>query len=138
MGCEREQKQPSQAEQVLKGEHKLRKMVERTEVNSNISAGFFLFVGAFNAKTKTIISVKFAWEMNDGIYAVSSLPLEKIRIKIDERVAGPTIKFCWKRWNGSNSAKSNISKLMNDYVYYAVVTVRESNWPIQVHLPLNQ
>ena len=132
-GCEQPPPPPSQAEQILKGEHKLRKMVERTETNSNISGGFFLFVGALSGGTTTSMLVKFAWEMNDGTYALSSLPLEKIRIKLDEDITTPTIKF---RWGPSNHPQT-LQRLIDSNVLYAVITAKESDWPIQVNLPLN-
>ena len=132
-GCsEQLPRPPSQAEQILGGEHKLRKMIERTGTNSNISGGFFLFAGALNGGTTTNVLVKFAWEMNDGTYAISSLPLEKIRVKLDEKVATPTIKF---RWGSDNT--SDVQHLMDQHVLYAVITARESDWPVQVNLPLN-
>jgi len=124
---------PSPAEQILKGEHKLQKMAEQTEVNSKTSASFFLIMGDINTATKTTLSTKFAWEMNDGTYAVSSLPLEKIRVKIDEKVTMPTIKFRWAR----SFHKGDLQQLMDNSVSYAVVTVKESDWPVQVNPPLN-
>ena len=137
VGCNEQASQPpSEAERVLKGEHKLRKMAERMDVNSRISGSFFIFVGGLSGTTKTTVSVKFAWEMNDGIYAFSSLPLEKIRVKLDEKATTPTIKFLWRRWQGRGTPE--VQGLMDDYVSYAVVTVRESDWPTQVSLPLNQ
>ena len=126
--------QSSQAEQILKGEHKLRKIAERTDVNSKISGSFFLFVGGLNGKAETTVSVKFAWEMNDGTYALSSLPLEKIRVKLDENATTPTIKFRWTR----SYPNPEVQELMDNYVIYAVISVRESDWPVQVNLPLNQ
>ncbi len=136
VGCEKKTEQPSQAEQILKDEHILRKMAERTDVNSNISASFFLFVGGFSETTKTTVSVKFAWKMNDGTYALSSLPLEKIRVKLDESTTTPTIKFRWRPWKLCRTPQ--VQDLMDDYVLYAVVTVKENDWPVQVSLPLNQ
>ncbi len=129
MGCA---ESPSKVEQILKGEHQLRKMAERTDVNQRVSASFFLFVGDLNAATETTVFVKFAWKMNDGVYAISSLPLEKIRVKIDESALVPTIKFCWRQSN-----YLNLQWLMDNRVDYAVVTVKESDWPVQVNLPLN-
>lgn len=134
-GCGERSREPSQAEQILKGEHQLRKMAERTDVNSNISASFFLFIGDLSGTTTTTVSVKFAWKMNDGVYALSSLPLEKIRIKLDEKATTPTIKFRWRRYISGGTPQ--IQYLMDHYVSYAVVTVRESDWPVQVNLPLN-
>jgi len=135
IGCAEQPKRPSQAEHILNGEHRLRKMSERREVDSSISGGFFLIIGELNASTTTRVSVKFAWEMNDGTYAISSLPLEKIRVKIDKEVATPTIKFRWRRWERHSTPQ--IQKLMDDYIIYALITVKESDWPIQIKLPLN-
>ena len=137
IGCSQRPQQPSQAEQILKGEHKLRKMLERSETDSRISGGFFLIVGGLNGTINTSISMKFAWEMNDGTYAISSLPLEKIRVKLDEKVTTPTIKFRWQRWHNSFGT-AQVQKLMDSYILYAVLTVRESDWPVQVSLPLNR
>src|SRR3989344_7043637 len=115
VACEQLPQPPSQAEQILQGEHKLRKMVERTETNSYISGGFFLFVGALSGGTTTNVLVKFAWEMNDGTYALSSLPLEKIRVKLDEKATTPTIKFRWRPHN-----TPDVQHLMDEHILYAV------------------
>jgi hypothetical protein len=127
---------PSKAEPILAGEHQLRKMAERTEVNSRISGGFFLFVGGISGTTQTAVNVKFAWKMNDGTYAISSLPLERIRVRIDENVAAPTIKFRWRPFGGEWTPQPQY--LMDNYVSYALITAKESDWPVQVSLPLNQ
>ncbi len=125
----------SQAEPILKGEHKLRKMIQQTGTNSEISGSFFLCIGDLYGSTKTIVSVKFAWEMNDGTYAISSLPLEKIRVKIDENATIPTIKFRWREWN--NSTTPQTQELMDNNILYAVITTKSNDWPIQVNFPLN-
>lgn len=128
---------PSQAERILKGEHKLRKMAERTDTNSRISASFFILVGSYSSTTETKTAVKFAWEMNDGTYALSSLPLEKIRVKLDEKATVPTIKFRWRPYCRCYN-EPQVQELMDNNVCYAVVTVKESDWPVQVNLPMNQ
>jgi hypothetical protein len=134
-GCERKPLPPSPAELTLGGEHKLRKMTERTEADSRISASFFLIFGNVSGSTTTRALVKFAWEMNDGTYAISSLPLEKIRIRFDENSINPTIRFRWVRYGSKDTPEPQ--KLMDYYVVYALVTVRENEWPIQVKMPLN-
>jgi hypothetical protein len=137
IGCGTRQEPPdSPAQAVLQGEHKLRKMMGQTEVNSSLSGGFFLFVGDVKAKTSTAVSVKFAWEMNDGTYAISSLPLEKIRVKINEEAKTPTVKFRWRLWCRRNMPQPQ--ELMDENVLYALVTVREKDWPVQVQMPLNE
>jgi len=135
VGCERPL---SQAESILRGNHKLRKMSERLETNSKISGSFFLIVGELSGSTTTRLLTKFAWEMNDGTYALSSLPLEKIRVRFDERATTPTIKFQWRPRRSWRGRIAQVQSLMDDYVLYALVTVREGDWPVQVNLPLNQ
>lgn len=135
IGCDNDRKpEVPQAEQILKGEHRLRKMAERTDVKSRTASSSFLVFGGLSTTIETNLSVKFAWEMNDGTYAISSLPIEKIRIKFDEKAIVPTIKF---RWYRCHVLCEDVQKLMNDNVSYAVVTVREEDWPVQVNLPLN-
>ncbi len=133
VGCAKKS-QESFAGKILKGEHCLRKMMEKTEVNSKISGSFFLLGGSFSGETEEITSVKFAWKMNDGTYAISSLPLEKIRVKFDETATTPTIKFRWLHYDLSECPTQY---LMNNQIFYAVITVKEKDWPTQINLPLN-
>ncbi|MDP3947637.1 MAG: hypothetical protein Q8Q41_03035 [bacterium] len=128
---------PSKAQAILEGEHKLRKMVERTDAKTSTSGGFFLFVGGFDSSAKTSVTVKFAWQMNDGTYAISSLPLEKIRVKLDDGAAVPTIKFRWLPYDSYRRTTPRVQELMDRFVLYAVVTARERDWPVHIQLPLN-
>jgi hypothetical protein len=124
---------------ILSGEHKLRKMVEYTQTDSKISGNLFLFVGDLSGKTTTTVLVRFAWEMNDGIYAISSLPIEKFRIKLDDNVIMPTIKFRWRpRLRTPWGIASDIQGLMDECVIYALITVQTKDWPIQIRLPLDK
>src|SRR3989344_4929536 len=126
------QPEPTKAERLLGGVHNLRKMSERTEVNSHISGGFFLVFGVLDGGSKTTISVKFAWQMDDGTYAISSLPLEHIRVRIDDKITTPTIEFkLWRRCEDM-CASDPLEELIRYSVEYAIVTIIESDWPIQV------
>lgn len=131
---------PSYAEKILSGEHGLRKMAERIGTESKTSASFFLIAGNFKSSTSTETLIKFAWKMNDGTYAFSSLPLEKFRVRFEETASVPTVKFRWRSSNcGCPSDRvRQIQELMDDYVLYALLTVRESDWPTQITLPLNE
>lgn len=136
IGCGKPPRGPSQAEQVFNGDHKLRRIAERTDINSQISGAFFMFVGGVSGSTSTSVSVKFAWQMNDGVYAYSSLPLEKIRVNPDENATTPTIKFRWRGWNYNWAPQ--VQDLMDNYVTYAVITIREKDWPVQINMPLSK
>ena len=74
-------------------EHKLRKMSEVAGENSKVWDGFFIFLHDSNGSGKSQTLAKFSWQTKDGSYAFSSLPLGKIRVKFDEKVTTPTIKF---------------------------------------------
>ncbi|MBI3572819.1 MAG: hypothetical protein HY092_01300 [Candidatus Kerfeldbacteria bacterium] len=122
---------------VLRGHHSLRKVVEWADHQSRIDGGFFLVFGGINSSTSENLRVKFAWRMNDGTYAISSLPLEQIRIKIDDRVTVPTIQFAFSHPWDSGYDSDDPQYLMGRYVQYAVVTVRDQDWPVKIQMPLN-
>ena len=73
--------------------------------------------------------------MGDGTYAISTLPLEKIRVRFDEAIKTPVIEFAWRNRVLTNT--HNPQYLLRN-MDYAVVTVRESDWPVWVQLPMNQ
>lgn len=129
------------AQQVLIGTHPLRKILESKETKTKLSAGFFLFMGGFDGEKKTDWLVKFAWEMNDGTYAISSLPIEKIRIRFNNEIAVPTVEFRVTNniWHESSyCSNQDLQELIGSgYVSCVVITVKESDWPAQINLPLN-
>ena len=118
---------------VLKGEHQLRKMTSTVTDESKIDGGFFLFVGGISGSKKQEIRVYFSWKMNDGTYAISSLPIEKFRVKFDENKDKPSIKF---RWKAAYTNPDSVQTIMDYFVLYALITCKESDWPYDVTLPL--
>jgi hypothetical protein len=134
LSCNNEGKE-SPAGIMLGGEHQLRRMVESSKEESHFSGAFFLIAGGVSGGTKRMTTVTFAWQMNDGTYAISSLPIEKIRVQFDETKKVPTIKFRWRPWEERRSPQPQ--ELMNRYVIYAVILCEESDWPIKIQLPLD-
>lgn len=131
----KEEQEESQASIMLKGNHELRKMKDFVGVTSSSSASFFLIMGDQSQESKTEVCVKFSWKMNDGTYAISSLPIEKFRIKLDSTATTPSIKFRWIRYDSNHIAQTQ--ELMDGYVCYAVLIIREEDWPTEIKLPLN-
>lgn len=128
----------SAVDKILQGEHQLRKMITEDGSKSSINGGFFLIAGWINSKSENLTKVTFSWLMNDGTYAISSLPIEKIRIKFDETKDNPVIKFKWRPGEYFNNCEIETQMLMNLHVIYALVTCREKDWPTDITLPLNQ
>ena len=119
----------SYAGNILAGEHQLRKMIGVAPSESNGS--FFLFVGSFSQSEA--LKVSFAWKMRDGTFAISTLPIEKIRVKINNAVTIPTIKFRW-----TMSDQEDIQWIIGEHVLYAVITCKDSDWPQDIQLPLQK
>lgn len=133
MGCTNVPK-GSRAEELLAGDHKLRKLIPKTRIakESSFSGSFFLFMGGVSGQSKEveIKKVKFAWQTNEGSYAISSLPLEKIQINLVKDIDVPTIKFRWVR-----SGSPSLQYLMDNHIVHAVITCRENDWPTEIKLP---
>lgn len=115
------------AGKILKGEHQLRKVAAKMNPDLSVATtSYFMFASCREGSNVLHnFSVKFSWLMNDGSYSLSSLSLDKIRVKFDESYEVPTIKFRWRP-----SDYSDVSYLMGNEVIYAVVTTKESDWPI--------
>jgi hypothetical protein len=137
LGCEQ---QPSRYGLMLAGAHKLRKMQERE--NDRMSfGGFFVFgVGAVGGRGETVTMIKFAWQTPDGIYAISSMPIEKIMVRISETAEVPTIEFYHPGYTriGSSCNSMELQEVIDNRIGYAVITCREQDWPTDVQLPLNR
>lgn len=115
---------------ILVGEHQLHKLGVPKE---DVVGGYFIFLGGSDEDSGSV-TVKFQWLMNDGVYAVSSLPLEKFRIKIDNSIAEPTIKFRWSL----GFQHPDIQYIMNSRIIYALLTIKESDWPVDIKISVNQ
>lgn len=151
--------------------HELRKMfVRENEVTvkqpaeAELSGRFFLGIGSVHGtyrgatETKSLIThVRFAWKIQDNTYTTTTLPLDKIRIKLVEEIGTPTVSFFL---NSSKIAESSnyppsdgltssetrtilenyydTSEALTKYLDYVVFTVRSEDWPADINLPLNQ
>jgi hypothetical protein len=121
---------------IFRGEHQLRKMGQLVGSKDKTKESFFLITYNQNETKITVVAIKFAWKMNDSTYALSSLPMEKIRIKLDKNVTVPTIKFRWNPNSGNNI--DLIQELMDNDIVYALITVNEKDWPTDISLPMNR
>ncbi len=119
----------------LEGTHQLRKMTQGTSNNTRSSSSFFLFSGSSYNEQSTEPIVSFAWKMNDGTYALSTLPFGKIRIRILDSIHIPTVKFKWT--NNYVINHDNMSAVMKYEVIYAEISAKATDWPQNISLPMN-
>jgi len=122
------------------GNRVLRKMTNAAENKNAVSGSFFLFCGDVNATTESRTLLMFAWKMNNGSYQISSLPLTNVRVKFDDKIKSPTIRFNFKEivYLLGSGTINNTQDYIDKYVNYAELTVKESDWAPDVQLPFNK
>lgn len=158
--------------------HQLRKMFIKDQEmtvkepgKGYLSGGFFLFIGGVSGDYKegteakyVVTNVRFAWEIKDNTYVITTLPLEKIRIRIVEKVETPTASFFLDEFavneafrsavngytvgEGKKKVERGLGRILKNYydpheaiskyLAYVVFTVRSEDWPANINLPVNQ
>jgi len=124
----------SMVDPILRGEHTLRQISEQDVGGLKIKIKYLFMEGNFTRSSQSFTRVKFVWEMTTNEYVFSSLPIEKIRIKLDNNVEIPTIKFRWRPYNFRGTP--DIQGILDYSVIYAVVTLRSEWWPTLMEAPL--
>ena len=148
IGCGPRPTRPFLAEQFFGGEHQLQKLMPFVSQESHISGGgaFFLFVGvgSVSGSSNTRYEVKFAWKSNlDDTYIISSFPLEKVRVRFDDKNESPTVRFklncdnqgCGGDWALRNGWGQQYTIDHGD-IEYAVITVKQKDWPVKIQMPM--
>lgn len=180
-GCGRNGPNPytPEVKSFYESSHELRKMFNRedkvtvkTPGEGHLEGGFFLLIGGVSGSYKegstaeyVATNVRFAWEVKDNTYAVITVPIEKVRVKIAEKVEVPTVAFfldefkievkrqgliCVGDYNCSEAwiERSELRLLNNNYdapeflngnmgyLKYLVITCNSSDWPQNISLPL--
>jgi hypothetical protein len=179
VGCNRYDQNPlDEVKGFYEGSHQLRKMFVKDEKvtvkepgRGHLSGSFFLFIGGISGDYKEgtevkymVTHVRFAWEIKDNTYVITTLPLEKVRIKLAEKVEAPTVSFFLNafdvnkrfedlRYGNSDelvkkSVENGLGRILRNYynphealaqyLEYAVFTVRSEDWPASINLPVNQ
>lgn len=127
----------------LSGPRTLRKMTQLSGQSITGSSSFFLFSGSSSFQSNPAVQVIFSWKMNDGTYAISSVPLTTTRIKFDPKAETPTISFHMKPGkyyvNGSYTEfMSDMQNFFDVHLEYLEIRVKESDWQPDIQLPMNK
>lgn len=114
---------------ILTGEHELRRFKIATKEGYSWSESYFLLGGGGSGRTYKETKVSFSWKMNTGEYAISEIEIGKIRVRIDSTAIKPYIKFNWRA-----SQNTDLEYLFLYKVNYMVITCREEDYPININL----
>lgn len=126
---------------LLRGEHELRRIVSQSvvsgEIRGNIRGGFFLLGGGMSAdiegKLSQDLRLYFSWKGNDGLYNISSLPIDKVKISLQDKATTPTIKFRW-----SEGDERDLKTIFDTRVVYAVISCKPELWTPNFEMPLSK
>lgn len=150
--------------------HKLHRMVMRQEEvtmrnpgQGNLSGGFFLFLGGVQGEyqggseaTYVSTQIRFFWDLGDNVYTMTTLPLEKIRIRIVDDIDIPTVEFYLNERIINDAFThagvgrveiverdlrailcnySNPYEALDKYLEYAIFSVKAEDWPENINFP---
>ena len=140
---------PSQENMVehkrLDGVHTLRKVFPTNKVETISAHGdgsYFLIGGSFEYRGEQKVlsqSVRFAWEDGeDHAYSIASVPLDMVRIQINDSQTNPMVYFHWHEGIG------DFDHLITDTSSSAFRSVDEvtficnsHDWPTDIQMPMN-
>lgn len=126
----------SRVGQMLEGTHPIKAFSQpSTVVHGSIEGSYFLFAGELNGKLGTTTNVKFMWENNNQEYLIASLPVTKVRFKIDNSLTIPNVRFRWRHSNFADPDYSlSMDTIMQHNVIYALITCPEKDLPSQMEI----
>jgi len=122
----------------IAGDHKLMRFRLQENTTSRWGGMFFLVAGGGSGGTTTQTRVRFAWQQNNGEYMISSVPIEKIHVVLNEDMTVPIVRFTVKESNdgcGCGRPPHNEEvgqEFIDDWVSKVTVTCTSAQWPMDV------
>lgn len=116
----------------LDEEYPLARLHVRNTTSMNASGGFFLIAGAFQAQSQTSMTVKFSWLTEQGYYMVTTVPIERIRIRLDEQRIVPSVYFTLVSQTGSykDPLQEPTQEFIDQFVRSVTIRCSREHWPL--------
>ena len=117
--------------QYFTGEHSLRRLAAKQQFSGQFAGEYFMFGGGhINGQGQTYSTVQFAWTYEPGMWTITELPLDRVKVNIKQDVDHPTITFFMHGADDSaNNGDWDVNGLAAQYTAYVVITCRDSDWP---------
>lgn len=127
-------------ETIPKAELPLQKMRNGVSQHVSVDGSWFLF-GSVSANAGPDARVYFSWPLQDGSYVISSLPIERIRVRTAEHMDNPTIRFELQKpkcvsEGGWPELFATLQEGIDSCVAYATITCAAKDWQPSVDMPL--
>jgi len=118
------EKRNSEIDRFFEGEHNLEELSIYNEKESH--SGYFLLCGS--SKSYESNKVLMLWQMNNGEYSISKIPLDKVRLSFKD-VKTPSIKF--KYYYNSEIHKNDCQFNVDYNVIYVLITCNKKDWSLK-------
>lgn len=130
------------------GSHELRKLTEGSFQTETVSGSGFFFFGTglvdLSGEKSTNNNIIFAWE-NKGEYIISSVPLERVRIRLDPDINIPSVQFVFNDDFTSNRSgyyddvliRCGQQYIVDRNLLYVILMVNPEQWPTNISMPLS-
>ncbi|MBT4376708.1 hypothetical protein HOD29_05015 [archaeon] len=121
------------------GEKQLRKAISHKGSKTEGEAQFFLFSGNASLKSGAAISVTFSWEDRIGDYVTTTLDMEKVKVRLNEKREKPVAYLHTNLRRYSNAVirhEYNIDDpgIVNKNIIYAIIECHPKDWTEEVNL----
>ena len=108
---------PLRKKSFISSKFELRQLVKETENKKESSGVFFLIGGSFHSEELNETKVK-CFAKVDGSFRIIEMPIEDIRIRIDNKLKKPNIQVKYEDYN-----KLEDEKLLNEFFTYKVYVI---------------
>jgi len=105
-------------------------------MHGSVSGSMFLLMGSLSGSVSTEWVARFSFQGNDGNFWFATISVRKLRVKFAD-VVQPTIEF-HLRLQPYHCTDSSLLSLdcMDSTVEYAVLVIREQDYPRNITMPL--
>ena len=118
------------------GPYALRRLQDKDEIHGSISGSMFLLIGSLSGELSTEWVARFSFQGNDGNFWFATISVRKLRVKFAD-IPQPTITFHLRQQPYRCMDSSLLSlDCMDSTVEYAVLAIREQDYPRNVNMPL--
>ncbi len=104
--------------------------------NTPASGDFFICFGTYEGEKQTV-KIRFSWKTYNGDYIISSFPIEKFRVRLDNEIESPHIKFVtypYSSWKFIyvDDELFITQKIIDKLVRHVVVVCHPKHWKLNM------
>lgn len=103
----------------------LRQIVNAENITTKSHGSYFLIGGSYSSETENKLSIKVFAKV-DGYFRVIDIPIEEVRVNIDNKLNKPTLQI---NYEGTKYTSSNLLDNYNYWINYYIINCPEKFLP---------